>query len=161
MTKAAFFIQVFLVQDTMTAEAGKQKAQKLSIIVSKGSLDMAYPAFMLASAGAAMGMEVHLFFTFWGMNVINRKAEANLELGPDANPGMTTEMIKGVMKQLKVPEIPGMITNVHDMGVHFHACSTTMEMMGMKKEDLIPEVEDIVGASTFLHLSENGQTMFI
>ena len=141
--------------------AMSQQAQKLSIIVSKGSLDMAYPAFMLANAGAAMGMEVHLFFTFWGMAVINKKQEANLQVGPEAAPGMTTPTVRDVLQRLKIPTIPEMVAGAHDMGVHLHACSTTMEMMGMKREDLIPEVEDVVGASTFLQLSENGQTLFI
>ena len=122
---------------------------------------MAYPAFMLANAGATMGTEVHIFFTFWGMAVINRNKVASLELGPDASPGMTTPMMKEAIRQLKVPTIPEMVAGAHDMGVHLHACSTTMELMGMKKEDLIPEVEDIVGASTFLQLSENGQVIFI
>lgn len=146
---------------TQTKAAPAQQAQKLSMIVSKGSLDMAYPAFMLASAGAAMGMEVHLFFTFWGMAVINKNQEANLQVGPDASPGMTTTMVKDAAARLKMPTIPEMVAGAHEMGVHLHACSTTMEMMGVKKEDLIPEVEDIVGASTFLQLSENGQTLFI
>ena len=156
-------IRVIEVAQMTNMKTGPETAQvqKLSIIVSKGSLDMAYPAFMLANAGAAMGMEVHLFFTFWGMAVINRKMEANLEVGPDASPGMTTAMVRGAITQLKIPTIPEMVANAHDMGVHFHACSTTMEMMGVKKEDLIPEVDDIVGASTFLQLSENGQTLFI
>lgn len=148
------------VTETHTQQ-GDQQAQKLSIIVSKGSLDMAYPAFMLANAGAAMGMEVHVFFTFWGMAVINKRQEANLQLGPDASPGMTTPAMMDVLKKLKIPTIAEMVAGAHDMGVHLHACSTTMEMMGMKKDDLIPEVEDIVGASTFLQLSENGQTLFI
>jgi peroxiredoxin family protein len=146
---------------TSRTEPGTKEGGKLSIILSKGSLDMAYPAFMLANAGAAMGMEVHVFFTFWGMAVINRNKEASLEVGPDASPGMTTPMVKAVISQLKIPTIPEMIANAHDMGVHFHACSTTMEMMGLKKEDFIPEVDDIVGASTFLQLAENGQTIFI
>ena len=146
---------------TSKTEPETKEGGKLSIILSKGSLDMAYPAFMLANAGAAMGMEVHIFFTFWGMAVINRKTEASLEVGPDASPGMTTPMVKGAIRQLKIPTIPEMIANAHDMGVHFHACSTTMEMMGLKKEDFIPEVDDIVGASTFLQLAENGQTIFI
>jgi peroxiredoxin family protein len=145
----------------LRSEPETQQVHKLSIILSKGSLDMAYPAFMLASAGAAMGMQVHVFFTFWGMAVINRNQEANLEVGPDASPGMTTPMVRAAIKQLKIPTIPEMVANAHDMGVHFHACSTTMEMMGLKKEDFIPEVDDIVGASTFLHLAEGGQTIFI
>jgi len=146
---------------TTKADPETRQAHKLSIILSKGSLDMAYPAFMLANSGAAMGMEVHIFFTFWGMAVINKNRVANLELGPDASPGMTTPMMKDAIRQLKVPTIPEMIAGAHEMGVHFHACSTTMELMGMKKEDLVPEVDDIVGASTFLQLSENGQTIFV
>jgi peroxiredoxin family protein len=142
-------------------EPKTRQNQKLSIILSKGSLDMAYPAFMLANAGAAMGVEVHLFFTFWGMAVINRSKEANLELGPDASPGMTTPMMIDIARKLKLPTIPEMVAGAHEMGVHLHACSTTMEMMGMKKEDLVPEVEDVVGAATFIGMSEGGQVMFI
>jgi peroxiredoxin family protein len=104
---------------------------------------------------------VHLFFTFWGMAVVNKRQEANLQLGPDASPGMTTPIVKDIIKNLKIPTIPEMVVGAREMGVHLHACSTTMEMMGMKKGDLIPEVEDIAGASTFLQLSENGQTLFI
>lgn len=150
-----------MAQATTVKPSASQQAQKLSIIVSKGSLDMAYPAFMMANAGAAMGMEVHLFFTFWGMAVINKKQEADLQVGPEASPGMTTQKVREAVERLKLPTIPAMVSGAREMGVHFHACSTTMEMMGMKKDDLIPEVEDIVGASTFLQLSENGQTLFI
>jgi len=160
----------------MKAVPETQQVHKLSIILSKGSLDMAYPAFMLASAGATMGMEVHVFFTFWGMDVISKKKESGLKVSPVGNPGMhmpnilgmipgmtamATSMMKGKISAMKIPSIPEMIANAHDMGVHFHACSTTMQMMGVKKEDLIPEIDDIVGASTFLQLSEDGQTIFI
>ena len=166
-----------MAQMTVTKVATQAKqTHKLSIILSKGTLDMAYPAFMLANAGAAMGMEVHVFFTFWGMGVVNRKKEANLKVAPVANPGlpmpnilgmipgmtaMTTRMMKGKIRDLKIPTIPEMVKTAQEMGVHLHACSTTMEMLGVKKEDLIPEVEDIVGAATFLELSEGGQTIFI
>ncbi|MDG6915421.1 MAG: DsrE/DsrF/DrsH-like family protein [Nitrososphaerota archaeon] len=150
-----------MAQATQVRQGLNPQAQKLSIIVSKGSLDMAYPAFMLANAGAAMGMEVHLFFTFWGMAVINKRQEANLQVGPDASPGMTTAAVRDAVARLKLPTIPEMVAGAKDMGVHLHACSTTLEMMGMRKDDLVPEVEDIVGASTFLQLSENGQTLFI
>jgi peroxiredoxin family protein len=142
-------------------EGAARESHKLCIIVSKGTLDMAYPAFMLANAAAAMGDEVHVFFTFWGMAVIDRRQEANLELGPEAARGMTTPMIRDIVKRLKIPSIPEMIAGAHDMGVHLHACSTTMEMMGMKKEDFILEVEDVVGAATFIGMSEGGQIIFI
>jgi peroxiredoxin family protein len=161
-----------------TVEMGEKAEQvsKLSIILSKGTLDMAYPAFMLANAAAAMGMEVHVFFTFWGMDVINKKKVGSLKLAPVGNPalpmpnilgmipGMTavaTRMIRNKVKKQKVPTIPELIKNASEMGVHLHACSTTMEMMGVKKGELIPEVQDIVGAATFLQVSEGGQTIFI
>jgi peroxiredoxin family protein len=158
-----------------TEEATKQ-VHKLCIILSKGTLDMAYPTFMLANAAAAMGDEVHVFFTFWGMDVINAKRVASLKLSPVGNPGlhmpnilgmipgmtaMATSMIRGKVAKLKIPPIPEMIKSAHEMGVHFHACSTTMEMMGVKKEEFVPEVEDVVGAASFIGMSEGGQIIFI
>jgi len=149
---------------------------KLCIILSKGTIDMVYPAFMLATTGAAMGMEVHVFFTFWGMNAISRKGSHSLKLAPVGNPalpmpnilgvlpGMTamaTRMIEGKIKKVKLPPIPEMIKTAKDSGVKLHACSTTMDVMGVKREDLIPEVDDVVGAATFLELSQGAQTLFI
>ncbi|HEV2226451.1 MAG TPA: DsrE/DsrF/DrsH-like family protein [Nitrososphaerales archaeon] len=149
---------------------------KISIILSKGSLDMVYPAFMIGTTAAAMGNEVHLFFTFWGLNVLNKKKVGDLKVSPVGNPGMpmpnilgmlpgmtamATRMMKGKIKETKTPTIPEMIQTCKELGVKIHACSTSMEFLGIGKEDLIPEVDDIIGASTFLQLSEGGQTLFI
>jgi peroxiredoxin family protein len=151
-------------------------ANKLCIILSKGSLDMVYPAFMIGTTAAAMGDEVHIFFTFWGLNVLDRKKVSALKVSPVGNPGMpmpniigmlpgmtamATRMMKGKIKETKTPTIPEMVATAKELGVHLHACSTSMEFLGVKKEDLIPETEDIIGASTFLSLSEGGQTIFI
>jgi peroxiredoxin family protein len=153
-----------------------EQANKLSIILSKGTLDMVYPAFMLATTGATMGSEVHVFFTFWGMNAINKKSYGKLKVAPVGNPallmpnilgmipGMTamaTRMMKGKMTKAKMPSIPDIIKTAKDLGVQLHACSTTMNVMGVKKDDLISEVDDIVGAASFLQLSQGGQTIFI
>jgi peroxiredoxin family protein len=149
---------------------------KVSIILSKGSLDMVYPAFMIGTTAAAMGSEVHIFFTFWGLNVLNRGKVASLKVSPVGNPGMpmpniigmlpgmtamATRMMKGKIRATKTPSIPEMISTAKELGVKLHACSTSMEFLGIEKEDLIPEVDDIIGASTFLQLSEGGQTLFI
>ncbi|MEM4295002.1 MAG: DsrE/DsrF/DrsH-like family protein, partial [Candidatus Caldarchaeum sp.] len=146
------------------------------IILSKGTLDMAYPAFMLANAAAVMGYEVHIFFTFWGMDVINKKKIDSLKIASVGNPGlpmpnilgilpgmtsMATRMLKGKMLKQKVPSIRELVKNAKDAGVKLHACSTTMDVMGLKKEDFIPEVDDVVGAATFIQLSEGGQVIFI
>ena len=143
----------------------------------KGSLDMAYPPMMLATTGAAMGMEVHLYFKFWGMNMISKKTIDSLKISPVGNPAlpmpnilgmlpgmtsMTTSMMQGKMKKIKMPSIREMIKTAKDSGVKFHACSPTMDMMGLKREDLIPEVDDIIGAATYLELaSEDAITLFV
>jgi peroxiredoxin family protein len=154
-----------------------EKRNKLVIVCSKGSLDMAYPPLMLASSGAAMGMEVHLYFTFWGLNMVRKKTVQSLKVSPVGNPampmpnilgmipGMTrmaTRMMKGSMKKIKMPPITDMIKTAHDNGVHFHACSSSMDVMGVTKDDLISEVDDIIGAATYLDLaSEDAITLFV
>ena len=153
------------------------KRNKLVIICSKGSLDMAYPPLMLAIPAAAMGMQVDLYFTFWGMSMINKKTIDSLKISPVGNPAlpmpnilgmipgmsnMMTSMMKKNMQKIKMPSIREMIATAKESGVKFHACSNTMEMMGVKKEDLIPEVDDIIGAATYLELaSEDAITLFI
>jgi peroxiredoxin family protein len=154
-----------------------EKRNKLVIVCSKGSLDMAYPPLMLATTGAAMGMEVHLYFTFWGINMLRKKTVDSLKISPVGNPampmpnilgmipGMTrlaTRMMKKSMDKMKMPTIQDMIKTAHDAGVHFHACSPSMQMMNLTKDDLIPEVDDIIGATTYLDLaSEDAITLFI
>lgn len=138
---------------------------------------MAYPPLMLATTGAAMGMEVHLYFTFWGINMISKKTIDSLKISPVGNPalpmpnilgmlpGMTsmlTSMMQKKMDKIKMPTIPEMIKTAKESGVKFHACSPTLDMMGLKREDLIPEVDDIIGAATYLDLaSEDAITLFV
>lgn len=154
-----------------------EKRNKLVIVCSKGSLDMAYPPLMLATTGAAMGMEVHLYFTFWGINMLRKNTVESLKVSPVGNPampmpnilgmipGMTrlaTRMMKGKMDKMKMPTIQEMIKTAKEAGVHFHACSPSMQMMNLTKDDLIPEVDDIIGATTYLDLaSEDAITLFI
>lgn len=158
-----------------TGNSGIQ-VQKVSIVLSKGTLDMVYPAFMISTTAAAMGMEVNMFFTFWGMNVISKKHINSIKLSSVGNPalpmpnilgvlpGMTsliTNMMMKKMQKVKLPSIPELIKTAKEYGVKLYACSTTMDVMGVTKDELIPEVDDIVGAATFLQLSEGGQIIFI
>src|SRR5271157_5864341 len=157
-----------------TEEKGEQTS-RLLIILSKGTMDMVYPALMIATTGATMGKEVHMFFTFWGLNAVNKKTVGSLKVAPVGNPGMpmpnilgmipgmtamATRMMKGKIAKAKVPSIPYMVKMAKDLGVKLHACSTTLEVMGVSKDMLIPEVDDIVGAATMLELGEGGQIIF-
>ena len=155
----------------------QQKRNRLVIICSKGSLDMAYPPLMLATTAAAMGMEVHLYFTFWGMNMITKKTIESLKISPVGNPAlpmpnilgmlprmssMVTSMMMKKMQKMNMPTIKEMIATAKEGGVKFHACSPSMNMMGLKEDDLIPEVDDIIGATTYLDLaSEDAITLFV
>jgi peroxiredoxin family protein len=154
-----------------------EKRSKLVIVCSKGSLDMAYPPLMLATTGAAMGMEVDLYFTFWGINMIRKKSVDSMKVSPVGNPAMSmpnilgmipgmtrlaTRMMNKKMEGMKMPSIKEMIKTAHEAGVHFHACSPSMTMMNLTKDDLIPEVDDIIGATTYLDLaSDNAITLFV
>jgi peroxiredoxin family protein len=158
-----------------TEEKGEQTS-RLLVILSKGSMDMVYPALMIATTGATMGKEVHMFFTFWGLNAVNKKTVNSMKVAPVGNPGMpmpnilgmipgmtamATRMMNGKMKKAKVPTIPEMFKTAKELGVKLHACSTTMEVMGIPKGTLIDEIDDVVGAATMLSLGEGGQIIFI
>jgi peroxiredoxin family protein len=132
---------------------------------------MAFPPLMMATTAASMDWDVHLYFTFWGMDIITKNK--SLKLSPVGNPslpmpnilgmipGMTamaTKMIKSKMKKTNMPTIEEMIKMAKDMGVKFHACTSTMQLSGVTKEDLIPEVDDLIGAATFIELSKDATT---
>lgn len=146
---------------------------RLAIIVSKGSLDMAYPPFILATAAAAMDMECMLFFTFWGLDVINKDKIDNLGVSIAGNPGMPTmaraagmvpfgsRMVSSMMRSQfassDVMSIREFLTEAKELGVHMLACQMSMDVLGVKRGDLVPEVEDVVGAATFLDFARDAK----
>jgi peroxiredoxin family protein len=149
--------------------------KKLLIVCSKGTLDMAFPPFMMATSAAALDWEVHLYFTFWGMDIVTNAK--SLKISPLGNPsmgipnilsvipGMTsvaTYMMKRKMKETGMPTIESLIKMAKQAGVIFHACSPTMKLSGVSKDDLIPECNDIIGAATFIDMAgEADVTLFI
>lgn len=161
--------------DQVEAPSPAPSAKRLVIVLSKATLDEAYPAFILAQTGAASGMEVDLYFTFWGMKLLDKRTAKKTQLSPVGNPGMgmpnllavlpgATAMATAMMKR-KIkkywPTIPEMMQQAKEMGVRMHACSPTMGLMDLKEKDLIEGV-DIVGASAFLGwASDNAVTIFI
>lgn len=146
----------------------KKKKKRMAIIASKGTLDMAYPPFVLASTAITMDVEVGIFFTLYGMDIVNKRKYGSLKVAPIANPampspvpfpnilgvlpGMTpmaTIMMKGMIKKINWPTIPEFLKTCIDGGVRMIACAPTMEMTGMTKEDLVKGVE-VAGAAEFL-----------
>ena len=158
-----------------TVEKGEQ-SDKLMIVLSKGTMDMVYPALMIATTAATMGKDVHMFFTFWGLQAVNKNKVGSLKVASVGNPGMpmpnilgmipgmtamATNMMYGKIKKQKMPSIPDMFKMAKDLGVKMHACSTTMDVMGTPKEALIDEIDDIIGAASFISLLEAGQIIFV
>jgi len=150
--------------------------RKICIICSKGSLDMAYPGLVLANAALSEGAEVHLFFTFWGLDMITNKRMDHLKATPVGNPamhmpqaigplpGMTsmaTFMMRKEIKKLDLPTIPEMLQQIVDAGGHLYACKMSADMMRLDDDDLFPEVEGIINASDFIELSEGAQIIFV
>jgi peroxiredoxin family protein len=161
-------------------EALKEKGMqpRAAIIASKGTLDMAYPPLILASTCAAMDIETSIFFTFYGLDIINKKKNRHLKVPPIANPampipmpnvlgmlpGMTamaTMMMNKWMGNQKVPTIVELLDICIESGVKLIGCQMTMDVMGVKREDLIDNIE-VGGAATFLeHASRSNITLFI
>ena len=158
-----------------TQEAPAPTAKRLVIVLTKATLDEAYPAFILGTTAAASGMQVDIYFTFWGIKLLDKRTAKKTKLPSIGNPGLGIPNILGVlpgmtaiataMMKWKIkkywPTLPEMMEQAREMGVGLHACSPTMGLMGLKEKDLIPCV-DIVGASAFLGwATDNAVTIFI
>jgi len=143
--------------------------KRLAIISSHGTLDAAYGPFVLATAAAAMEMEVAIFFTFFGLHILKKGAARKLKVAPIANPampiaipniigmlpGMTamaTMMMNSWFRKAHVTKLEELIKMSQDLGVRLIACQMTMDVMKVKKEDLIDGIE-IGGAATFLEFA--------
>ena len=150
--------------------------RKLAIICSKGSLDMAYPGLVLANAALGEGIETHLFFTFWGFDMINKETMGHLKFTPVGNPathmppmlmglpGMTafaTHMMKKQIEGIDVPGVPEFLEMITDSGGHLWACRMSADMMHLEEDDLYDRVEGVISAADFIELSEGAQTIFI
>ncbi|MDF2146739.1 DsrE/DsrF/DrsH-like family protein [Knoellia sp. p5-6-4] len=150
--------------------------RKLAIICSKGSLDMAYPGLILANAALGEGVETHLFFTFWGFDMINKKTMGDLKFTPLGNPAthmpqglgglpgithMATSKLKKSIAELDVPEVPEFLEQIVASGGHLWACRMSADMNHLTEEDLYEEVEGIISASDFIEMTEGAQLLFI
>lgn len=128
---------------------------------------MAYPPLILASTAAAMGMEVGIFFTFYGLDIVNKKKYANLKVASVGNPampvpvpniigmlpGMTAmagKMMKDMMKKANMPTIPDLVKVCAESDVKLWPCELTLNVMSINPDDLIPEVDRSCGAATFM-----------
>ncbi len=128
------------------------KQKKFALIIHSGTIDKLLAAFTLGSTAAAMDMETHLYFTFWGLNMLKKGAME--QAGLPATYKQYEEMLKTKLKEMNYPTPYEMLKRMKSSGnVKIYACSPTMEMFGITKDDLIPEVDKIAGAAAFLDVA--------
>ncbi|HVB44017.1 MAG TPA: DsrE/DsrF/DrsH-like family protein [Streptosporangiaceae bacterium] len=155
---------------------GASAGRKLAVICSKGNLDMAYPGLILANAALGEGVEVHLFFTFWGFDMITKSRMRDLKftmLGNTAThmpqglgglPGMTAVATHQMRKQIRdvgVPDVPEFLDQIVDSGGHLWACRLSADMMQLDENDLYDPVEGVISAGDFIDKTEGAQLLFI
>jgi peroxiredoxin family protein len=170
--------QIRIIQDKLESLTKASPANKLSMIVFSGDLDKILAAFIIATGAVAMGMEVVMFFTFWGTPVLrdkNKKAgnkdlmgtmfgtmlpkgSSEVKLSKMNMAGMGTKMMKSLMQKKNVASLDQMIEMAGELGVKIYVCEMSMDLMGFKKEEMIayPHM-DYCGVATFLEEAMNSK----
>jgi peroxiredoxin family protein len=163
------------------------ETRKITFICSKGDLDMVYPALIMGWAALGNGVDVTIFFTFWGLDMIRDARVDHLEIAPVGNtsmkmsmmgvpsdnlgipnimgilPGMTwfaTKLMNKKMDDLEVPPVREFMQMLVDGGAKLYGCKMTCDMMNLTKADFVDGVQDIVTAAEFIEMSEGSQIIF-
>ena len=149
--------------------------EKVSIIISKGSLEGVYPALIMANGARMEGIEVNVFFTFFGMEAINIKHYEHLKVATVGNPGLhiptmlgglpgmssfVTHQMEKKIAALDIPPIPEFVTMLADSGAKLYACKASVDMFGLTKEDFIEEIEGVITVGEFYEMAAGGQIIF-
>lgn len=149
--------------------------EKVSIIVSKGSLEGVYPALIMANGARAEGIDANLFFTFFGLDAIHKQRFEHIKVATVGNPGMhmatmlgglpgmsgiATHVLEKKMEKLDIPPIPEFVEMIADTGAGMYACKASVDLFGMAKDDLIDQVQDIITVGEFYELAAGGEIIF-
>jgi peroxiredoxin family protein len=151
------------------------KIEKVSIIISKGSLEGVYPGLIMANGARMEGIEANVFFTFFGMDAINRAHHDHIKVATVGNPALhmatwlgglpgmssfvTRQMAKS-MEELDIPPIPEFVEMISDSGAGLYACKASVEMFKLSKDDFIDQVNDIITVGEFYEMAAGGQIIF-
>jgi peroxiredoxin family protein len=148
---------------------------KVSIIISKGSLEGVYPGLIMANGARAEGIEANLFFTFFGLDAIHKARHEHIKLATVGNPGLhfptfagglpgvssvMTRYMNHKMEELDIPSIPEFIEMIADTGAGLYACKASVDLFGLEKNDFIPQVQDIITVGEFYDIAAGGQIIF-
>jgi peroxiredoxin family protein len=153
----------------------QQTIEKVSIIISRGSLEGIYPGLIMANGARMEGIEANLFFTFFGLDAINRAKHEHVKVATVGNPGLhlatwaggipgvsalVTHKLAAEMDKLDIPPIPEFVEMIADSGAGLYACKASVDLFGLTKDDFIPQVTDIITVGEFYGLAAGGQIIF-
>ena len=125
---------------------------KMVMVVSEGSFDKAMMPLIMGNTAASMGMEVHVFYTFFGLKLLKRGVRPKLK----GIMRLFTGMIERKMKKLRIPSLDEMMAQARELGVNMYACSTSMTLMGIEEDELVDGVK-VLGASAFLDIAADAK----
>ncbi len=155
--------------------AEQQTIEKVSIIISRGSLEGIYPGLIMANGARMEGIDANLFFTFFGLDAINKAKHEHVRVATVGNPGLhlatwaggipgvsalVTHKLAAEMEKLDIPPIPEFIEMIADSGAGLYACKASVDLFGLTMDDFIPEVRDIITVGEFYGLAGGGQIIF-
>jgi len=159
----------------MPEEKKPQPVEKVSIIVSRGSLEGVYPGLIMANGARMEGIEASLFFTFFGLDAIINKRMDHLKVATVGNPAMhmptllgalpgmsafATSMMKKEIEKLDIPPVREFLQMIHDAGGEVYACKASVDMFHLKKEDFCPQVDEIISVGEFYEKAAGAQISF-
>ena len=149
--------------------------EKVSIVISKGSLEGIYPGLIMANGARMEGIDADLFFTFFGLDAIRKDRQAGIKVATVGNPGMhmptllgalpgfsalATRMMQRQMEKLDIPPIPEFVEMIADSGAGLYACKASVDMFGLTIDDFVPQVDGIISVGEFYGLAGGGQIIF-
>ena len=160
----------------LTAVTAQAKTiEKVSIVISKGSLDGIYPGLIMANGARMEGIDANVFFTFFGLDAIRKDRNGKIKVATVGNPGMhmptllgalpgfsalATKMMQRQLEKLDIPPIPEFLELIGDSGAHLYACRATVDMFGLALEDFVPQVDGIITVGEFYEHAAGGQIVF-
>jgi len=149
--------------------------EKVSVIVSKGSLEGIYPALIMTNGARAEGIEANLFFTFFGLDAVHKGRNEHIKVATVGNPGLhlatmagglpgvssvMTHYLEHKMEKLDIPPIPEFIEMIADTGAGLYGCKASCDLFGLTRDDLIDRVKDIITVGEFYEMAAGGHIIF-
>jgi peroxiredoxin family protein len=164
-----------LLDEPLLATPAPATIEKVSIVISKGSLEGVYPGLIMANGARMEGIDANVFFTYFGLDAIRRDRQAHVKVATVGNPGMhmptllgalpgfsalATRMMQRQMERLDIPPIPEFVELIADSGAGLYACNASVDMFNLTKDDFVPQVSGVITVGEFYGLAAGGEIVF-